>query len=132
MPDNVPAAPAQPVLDENLGGNYVIVDLGERRFAFFAHLQPRSIRVRVGDRVRRGDVLARIGNSGHSSKPHLHFHIADANSPLRAEGLPYVFESFESAGRFTADLSSVDATHAGERRLEMPLANTIVRFRATD
>ncbi len=132
VPDNVPGAPAQPVLDENLGGNYIILDLDGGRFALYAHLQPRSIRVRLGDRVRRGDVLARIGNSGHSSKPHLHFHIADANSLLQAEGLPYVFESFESVGRLTADLNSVDAAHAGDRRLEMPLANTIVRFRAAD
>ena len=64
-------------------------------FAFYAHLQPKGIRVKVGDKVRRGQVLALLGNSGNSDAPHLHFHVTDGNSPLGAEGLPYVIESFE-------------------------------------
>jgi hypothetical protein len=97
VPENVPLAPRRAVkmTRENIGGNYIIIDLGNNRFAFYGHLQPGSIRVKVGDRVRRGQVLAALGNTGNSDAPHLHFHIADANDLFAAEGLPFVFESFD-------------------------------------
>src|SRR5262252_10747196 len=55
--------------------------------------------------------------------PHLHFHLADANSPLESEGLPYVLESFEQLA----------ATNMWERRQsELPLQNARVRFPVGD
>jgi carboxypeptidase Q len=45
----------------------VILDLGRQRFAFYAHLQPHSITLSVGDRVRRGQVIGRQGNSGNTN-----------------------------------------------------------------
>jgi hypothetical protein len=86
--------PPQRVALENASGNYISLDLGGGRFALYEHLKPGSLRVKVGDRVRRGDVIAALGNTGSSSSgPHLHFHVSDANSSLGAEGLPYVLES---------------------------------------
>lgn len=79
---------------ERATGNYVSLDLGNNRFAFYEHLQPGSIKVKPGQRVRKGDVIAALGFTGQSTEPHLHFHVADANSPLGAEGVPFVFESF--------------------------------------
>ena len=97
IPENDPTSnnKAVPITLETAPGNYIILDLGSGRFAFYAHLQPKGIRVKVGDKVRRGQVLALLGNSGNSDAPHLHFHVTDGNSPLGAEGLPYVIESFE-------------------------------------
>jgi murein DD-endopeptidase MepM/ murein hydrolase activator NlpD len=96
IPENIPGREvAVPVTLETIGGNHVIVDLGGGRFAFWAHLQPGSVRVKVGDRVKRGQVLGLVGNSGNSTEPHLHFHVSDASSMLGAEGLPYAFEAFE-------------------------------------
>ena len=93
MPD-LPAgvlAPATPVPLERGSGNHVVLDLGEGRFAFYEHLRHGSIVVRVGERVRRGQTIAQLGSSGSTSVgPHLHFHIADANAALAAEGLPFV------------------------------------------
>jgi hypothetical protein len=91
IPENVPgiASRAVPITLETIGGNYVVLDLGGGRFAFYAHLQPGSLRVKVGDRVRTGQVLGLVGNSGNSTEPHLHFHISNGISPLGAEGLPY-------------------------------------------
>ena len=62
--------------------------------ALYAHLQPRSLKVRSGDRVRRGQVLGLVGNSGNSVAPHLHFHVMDGPSPLDSNGLPYLIDSF--------------------------------------
>lgn len=114
--------------------------IGSRRISgssFYEHLKPGSIRVKSGDRVRSGQVLALLGGSGSiSSWPHLHFHVSDANSPLGAEGVPYVFRSFERLGAY----ESLETFARGRpwvvrssgqestRRMEMPLQQTVLRF----
>jgi murein DD-endopeptidase len=96
IPENVPLSSerAVPITLDTIGGNHVILSLGAAKFAFYAHLQPGSIRVKVGQHVRRGQVLGLLGNSGNSDAPHLHFHISNENSPMQSEGLPFVLESF--------------------------------------
>ena len=91
IPENVPGitSRAVPITIDTVGGNYVILDLGGGKFAFYAHIQPGTLRVKTGDRVKRGQVLGLVGNSGNSTEPHLHFHISDSALPLEAEGLPY-------------------------------------------
>jgi murein DD-endopeptidase MepM/ murein hydrolase activator NlpD len=138
VPENVPLAKnrAVPITRETIGGNYVILDLGGGCFAYYAHMQPKSIRVKVGDRVRRGQILGLVGNSGNSDSPHLHFHIAETNSPLDAEGLPFVFDSYEVLG--TVDKLVTLTRNTGwnpqsgtvpeKHEKEMPLENTIIRF----
>ncbi len=58
-------------------GNCLIIDQGSHEYAVYAHLKPDSLRVRRGDKVRTGQVLALCGNSGNSSEPHFHFHLQD-------------------------------------------------------
>jgi murein DD-endopeptidase MepM/ murein hydrolase activator NlpD len=134
--DGVPE-PTTPITLDNAAGNYVTIDLGDKRFASYEHLQPASVRVKVGDRIRSGQIVARLGASGSvSSGPHLHFHVSDANSPLGAEGLPFVLRSFEALGLFEslaafgsgASWVRAPAERLGARRMEMPLAQTVVRF----
>jgi murein DD-endopeptidase len=128
IPQNTPGDPnhAVPITLETVGGNHVIVDLGHGQFAFYAHLQPGSIKVKVGDHVQRGQVLGLLGNSGNSSEPHLHFHLGNANSPLGAEGLPYAFSSYEVQGQSADEKAGPPVKH--ER--ELPLEGEIIRFPA--
>jgi murein DD-endopeptidase len=137
VPENKPDTEARGAITlETIAGNYVILDLGNGRYALYAHMQPGKIRVKNGDKVRRGDGLGLVGNSGNSDGPHLHFQICDANSPLGSEGLPFVFESFEQLGR--GELNDNAASWASwkplpngkaeERRMEIPLENVVVRF----
>ncbi|MFB4316063.1 M23 family metallopeptidase [Actinomadura sp. 21ATH] len=72
-------------------GNHVILDIGDGVYAVFAHLRRGSLRVAKGDRVRAGDPLGEVGNSGNSSEPHLHFHLMDGPRPLVAAGIPFAF-----------------------------------------
>lgn len=58
-------------------GNIVILRHDEKLYSAYAHLQPRKTRVKVGAKVKRGDVLGLCGNSGNTSEPHLHFQLQD-------------------------------------------------------
>jgi hypothetical protein len=108
-PDNAGNTPSseRTVTLESITGNAVVLDLGGGQFALYAHLQPGSIRVAVGDRVKAGQVLAKLGNSGNSDAPHLHFQLMDAQSPLGAEGIPYELTAFTQTG-VLPDLSVLD------------------------
>jgi hypothetical protein len=130
IPENVPGenSRAVPITLETVGGNHVILDIGGGHYAFYAHFQPGSLRVKLGDKVRRGQVIALVGNSGNSTEPHLHFHIENGNSPLGAEGLPYSLSSFEVVGRGEG-WKPADAMGPAEvHRNEIPLENEAVNF----
>jgi len=130
IPENIPGANSRavPITLETVGGNHVIVDLGDGRYAFYAHLQPGSVRVKSGDRVSTGQVLGLVGNSGNSTEPHLHFHLSDGNSPLGSEGIPYLHSSFELVGKCRTFGSGCDRSSPSTRQREMPMANMLVRF----
>ncbi len=83
---------------ENVDGNHVILDLGGGVYAFYAHMQKDGVAVHVGDHVTRGQVLGKLGNTGNTSAPHLHFQLMDGPSALGAQGIPYVIDSFQLAG----------------------------------
>lgn len=113
-------------------GNYVTLRLPDGRFAFYEHLQKGSVRVAVGDKVHVGQVLGLLGFSGESTGPHLHFHVADANSPLGAEGVPFEIRQFTRLGRYN-DISGLGKPWNGisgdnVRRSEWPDVNTVVMF----
>ncbi|MFF7010352.1 M23 family metallopeptidase [Streptomyces fimicarius] len=72
-------------------GNHVVLDLGDSTYAVYAHLQRGSLRVRPGDRVRAGQRLGRVGNSGNTTEPHLHFHLMDGPDPDSARGVPFTW-----------------------------------------
>ena len=111
IPENDPTAltKAVPITLKTVDGNYVILDIAGV-YVFYAHLQPGSFKVKPATLVRRGQVLARLGNSGQSDAPHLHLHVVDAPSPLAAEGLPLVFETFDLEGHVSSLRVLTDGT----------------------
>jgi len=76
-----------------LAGNYVMIDHGQKEYSFYAHLQPGSVRVHLGDQVKVGDVIGKLGSSGNSTEPHLHFHVCDNSDPLMCAGIPVNFSN---------------------------------------
>jgi hypothetical protein len=99
LPEQTPGKyPTNISLDE-ADGNSVILDLGEGRYGMYAHMQPGSIRVHKGERVKVGEVIGLVGNSGNSVAPHLHFQVMDGPSSLASNGLPYAIRDFEIAGK---------------------------------
>lgn len=130
IPQNVPGANSRAVTInmETVGGNFVAIDIGGGRYALYAHVQPGSLRVKVGDHVKRGQVVALLGNSGNSTEPHVHFEVADAPSFLAAEGLPYTTD-FEVVGSCGIVGGAIKCTrHAPVKVHGIPLQNELVRF----
>jgi hypothetical protein len=89
----------------DFAGNRVIIKMARDRYVFYAHFQPHSIRVHEGQRVRAGQVLGLLGNSGNSAAPHLHFGIHNGPDPSTSASLPWVFDRYryQGSGDVTAD-----------------------------
>ncbi len=83
-----------PVDPRVLAGNHVVIRTGEV-FALYAHLAPGSVAVSSGDHVPLGKVIGRVGHSGNSTAPHLHFQLMDLADPQRARGIPCAFASYD-------------------------------------
>ena len=96
IPENVPNSGklAVQMTYDTLAGNHIIEQLNEDHYAAYAHLRPGTIKVKVGDTVHAGDVLAHLGNTGNSSEPHLHFQVCDAPSFPASEGLPFAIDQY--------------------------------------
>jgi len=104
VPENVPQdgggwVMPVPLTNKTLTGNMIVLEIGKGRYAYYAHLQLGSLRVKVGDRVRKGQLLAKVGNSGNASGPHLHFHVCNAPGPNSCDPVPHVYTSYWLSGR---------------------------------
>lgn len=75
-------------------GNHVIIRSGAV-FAAFAHLAPGTVSVSSGQTVAVGEVIGRVGHTGNSTSPHLHFQLMDSADPLTARGIACAFRSYE-------------------------------------
>jgi murein DD-endopeptidase MepM/ murein hydrolase activator NlpD len=97
IPDNVPHTLPDRITLDNIAGNHIILRVGNA-YVTYAHLQRGSIAVHPHDQVHRGAVLARLGNSGQATAPHLHLQVTDRNSVLQSEGMPFLFQRFVYLG----------------------------------
>jgi len=125
LPDNLPGHgeafhPAVPITLETVAGNTITLDVGGGQFAYYMHLQPGSLHVKVGDRVRRGQLMGRVGASGDAREPHLHFEVTNSQKLLAGEGVPYLIDSYRA--------TSANGQPMGLRKHELPLNNTVVAF----
>jgi hypothetical protein len=130
-----PSKRAVPINLRTIGGNYIVLDIGQGRYVFYAHLQPGSLRVKAGDKVRKGQVIGALGLTGNTPSPHLHLHVGDTIEPIGSEGLPYLFEAFDVVGECDGPpemwgwYKQCTFAKPDSRRNELPLAWKLVRFR---
>lgn len=101
-----------------LAGNYIIIE-GFEGFAFLAHATTGSIQVKEGERVHAGQIVARVGNTGNSTAPHLHYHLMDSPDLWTAKGLPSCFIAYEKL------------VHDGWKRVENGIPGNSDRVRNT-
>jgi hypothetical protein len=104
MPEETPGqAPLHVSAPIDYAGNQVVVQIGPELWAVYAHLQQGSVNVRVGERVATGQVLARLGNSGNTTAPHLHFVLTDHPNFVIASSVPFVLDRYTLAGFVTPE-----------------------------
>jgi hypothetical protein len=136
--EQIPGPHPVGIRTDNIGGNMVVVDIGQGAYAFYAHMQRGSLRVRLGQQVKAGQILGLLGNTGNSTAPHLHFHLMDSPSPLNSNGIPYVFRHFTSVGTgYAGDedaleegkAARIDSRLAGDHVNQLPLDNEVVTFK---
>ena len=102
----------------NFYGNYLVIDHGNGEYSLLGHLQKASLLVKTGDKLVRGQSVAKIGNSGSSNNPHVHYELRTGKD-LKAEGLPAVFRHYlrhQGARSLAVEAGPVDS---GDM-LEMP------------
>jgi peptidase M23-like protein len=133
LPDNTPVGTLpETVTHDNVAGNFVVQSLPGGRFALYAHFRPGTVAVAPGDVVQTGQPLGLVGNSGNSTEPHLHLHVADAPDVFEANGRPYVFSAFRLDGHVSGLQSGSPtlepAAPPADRTAELPLNGDLVIF----
>jgi murein DD-endopeptidase MepM/ murein hydrolase activator NlpD len=137
LPENVPHSGKYAIAigADNAAGNHVVVEIAPHRFVLYAHMKPGTVRVKIGDNLRVGEIVGHVGNTGSSTEPHLHMHIDDQPSFLAGNGVPYEFTEGEASGPVEANVSSPSAIRLGpigpQRpfRNDYPAENALVTFR---
>lgn len=132
MPEETPFEPSKSLRQPlDYGGNEVVLEIAPGVFAFYAHLQPGSIRVEIGDVVQTGEVLGLLGNSGNTDAAHLHFQLADGPDVLTATSLPFVIDAWTLAGIVSPEGSRTDIRVVGPpepQTATFPLEMTVADF----
>lgn len=105
LPEQIPGVKPTGMLLAERGGNHIIQDIGDGNYVFYAHLKPGSVTAKVGDRLKAGQTLGQLGNSGNTYGPHLHLEVMNNADQLRANGLPFVFSSFRLDSRVPSELA---------------------------
>jgi murein DD-endopeptidase MepM/ murein hydrolase activator NlpD len=99
-------------------GNHVVLALEARpAFVLLAHLRQGSVLVSPGARLDVGDPVARCGNSGNSTQPHLHLQAMDSPTLLGSRGLPVMFHDYRASS--TRAAGTRDVLRGAPGRLEV-------------
>lgn len=135
---SVPKPPPIPPIKETVG-NHVVVEIAPGLYALYGHMDTGSVRVKVGDTVKKGQELGLIGSSGNSTTSHLHFHLQNSPNFFPSDGLPFVFDKFELLGSITERIWDDDlglgttgklpfeGIEPSTRQNELPLDRTVVQ-----
>jgi murein DD-endopeptidase MepM/ murein hydrolase activator NlpD len=73
--DSIPDSPVGGRTWDEMAGNHIVLDIGDGHYVLYGHMKKDSLRVQVGDLVRRGQVIGQVGDSGNSDAPHLHIQV---------------------------------------------------------
>ena len=110
-------------------GNGVIIDHSDDLVTFYCHLKNGSITVKPGDEVKKGDIIAQIGQSGVAEFPHLHLALIHNDKYID----PFTGHSKEDGcGKFTDNLWEDDLKYAPYALYDSGFANVVPDFKAID
>ena len=136
---SLPEPPPIPPIIETVG-NHVVVEIEPGRYLLYGHMDPWSVKVKVGDTVEVGQELGLIGTSGNSSTPHLHFQLQTEPTFFPTDSVPWAFDRFTLLGSITERIWDDDlglqptgqlpfeTTDPSARENEMPLDRDVIRL----
>jgi Peptidase family M23 len=142
--ENKPQGPLEELPPiQNTVGNHVILKVAPGRFLLYGHMKTGSVRVKPGQKVREGQLLGQVGNTGNSSTPHLHFQVLTKPTFFPSDSVPFTFAHFSLLGQVTDPFTdetlalqpngtipvAASKQSSGSRRAQMPLDLNVVRFR---
>jgi hypothetical protein len=116
---------------QDFAGNEVVERIAPHQYAAYVHLQTGSVQVKAGQRLRTGQVIGRLGNTGNSTGPHLHFGIQDGPDILSSNSLPFEIRAFtvEGSARTGTTPGSVTVSGRAHRvRQAEPLIRSVFSF----
>jgi hypothetical protein len=116
---------------QDFSGNNVVERIAPGQYAVYVHMQTGSVRVKVGQRLRTGQVIGLLGNTGNSTGPHLHFGIQDGPDILTSNSLPFEIGSFTVQGNASPGPKPGTITVTGKPRratLAEPLIRAVFSF----
>lgn len=124
---------------ETIAGNYIVIDIGNNIYAVYGHLIPNSLKVKIGDKVKKGQVIGLLGNSGNSDAPHLHFHLeSKSNAFFGGEGEPYLIKEYtllrqyfgeEVENLFNGKSVPMDSLKPTKKRNELPIGYGLIEVK---
>lgn len=118
LPEQTPGVSPTGLPLDRYGGNHVVEDIGDGNYAFYAHLQTGSVKVKPGDQLTSGQTIGLLGNSGNTDAPHLHFHVMSTADPLLSNGLPFIIRSFRLESRLASENDIDGLVNGGPAKLQ--------------
>lgn len=96
FPDSRIMDDGQPDPDiSDIAGNRIIIKHSSNEYSAICHLMPESVLVKKGQTVKRGEIIAKCGNSGNTSEPHVHFQVQNTAHFYFCIGLPILFSNIQ-------------------------------------
>jgi hypothetical protein len=95
-------------------GNAIIIQHSGREYSVLAFLKQGSTRIKVGDRVTRGQVIAQCGSSGNATEPVIHYHLQDSSNLQTARGTKFYFERAMTNKEGKKELKLIHLPEIGE------------------
>ena len=74
-------------------GNHIIIKHKHNEYSCLCHFEKNTITVKEGDIVKQGDILGKVGNSGNTQGPHIHFQVQLGIDTDNSKGIPIIFEN---------------------------------------
>ncbi len=97
--DNIPGIENK----KDISGNTIVLETTNKEYLLFAHLKENSIKIKEGDEVKKGQVIAQCGNSGNSTMAHLHLQLQNTVELLEATGAKLYFDEIVVNGSIKKD-----------------------------
>ena len=102
----------------DIAGNHVIIKHNKNEYSAIGHIMPNSITVNIGDFVKQGQIIAKCGNSGNTSQPHIHFQLQNGKNFFTSAGLPIMFDGINAWQKMNYGLLDKRACQGNLRYLD--------------